>query len=179
MSKIKLTAILLVAPLIYAFSSLIYCENTTFCSKFGPNLTSIFSFIFYFIVVLITYFLFKLLNAGVYKIFSKNMKGYQLALIISLIFIFFAISTSDFPVTKAYLTKNVNFCKELKSSATECQCALMIAKLESDESICEILTGDIERNYCLSKFRESMKLSQITVKNEAATSTPATSTEEP
>jgi len=155
MNRIKPIIILLIPPLIVAFSTWVYCENTTFCHKFGSTPNSIGAFIYSFIVALIVYFIFKLLNLGIYKIFSKRIKSYQLALIVSIVFILILLSTPYFQMTKAYLTKNVSFCEQL-SLADKSHCVSMIARFRNDKSICDTLP-ELEKSFCLNRFNEEKK----------------------
>ena len=102
----------------------------------------------------VIYFIFKLLNLGIYKIFSKRIKDYQLALIVSILLILINLFTSShFQMTEAYLTKNVNFCERL-NSADKIHCVSMIAKLRNDKAICNMLPEQVGRNFCSNKFNE-------------------------
>jgi hypothetical protein len=143
--------------LIFSFCQWFVCNNTPDCYKFGGILEAFVAFIAFFIIQLFIFPILDLLNFGLYKILSKNFKSSLLA-VIPAILVIICIYDSTYPLMPvAYLTKNVNFCKLIKSSSDEAFCVLMIAKSKSDKSLCELLTDDVLRDYCLNEFQKTIK----------------------
>lgn len=132
--------ILLIPPLIWLFSSFIYCEMII-CGM--AMLVFLISFpVFYAAELIIFSLCIFLLN----KLSSKKVKEYKIALVLSGIVMDALFFTPQLKAGAAYLTKNIVFCKMIDPKYEREGCISMIAAKTLNESFCN--DPDANKKYC-------------------------------